>query len=535
MTHHKHLSYFWNTEKAKAKIKENKIYRKAKDETSAFHVFGHVLFSLIIVATAAVSLNIVEKGVNEPKQTFNKVMGVQIVLAAENINQAELTAQSHAQLNIKPNEAFTFNLSFENTGMSTWTKETVYLKSISTSLKFKHEYWPDPYHPAQLIEESVAPGETGTFKFALKAPKKFSNHKGDFLLVNDNVMIKGGKVEIEMNVVEDPANYKSATKIVTETTNPKLNVCNLKLNIASVNSSLDNETCVEKFALNEDGPDVRVGLFYTDKMISIKNTAAWQIYDDNNKLLASIPAETIITLNYIDAKKEFAFDLISKAKTVRSLTNLTLKNFNQGIWEITTLEDRPSWNKTINYNKFTGNLALKFNDYKERVWLIETLPLEKYLKGLKESSNPDPIEYHKAQVTAARTYALYHVNKFKIEDSLFDLYTDEKDQVYKGYAAEQIMKNQVKAVEDTRGVIATFDNSVIVAYYSARSGGQTITHKSIPYLKSVKTPYTAGKGLYGHAIGMDQVDAKNRAEKDSWTYDQILKYYYTGIKLEKIY
>ena len=39
---------------------------------------------------------------------------------------------------------------------------------------------------------------------------------------------------------------------------------------------------------------------------------------------------------------------------------------------------------------------------------------------------------------------------------------------------------------------------------------------------------------YGHGVGMSQWGANGMAQKGS-TYDEILKHYYTGVKIEKIY
>lgn len=42
-----------------------------------------------------------------------------------------------------------------------------------------------------------------------------------------------------------------------------------------------------------------------------------------------------------------------------------------------------------------------------------------------------------------------------------------------------------------------------------------------------------GKG-YGHGVGMAQIGAKEYASQLGWTFDQILKFYYTGVTLESI-
>lgn len=513
---------------------------KAKiDNHSHLSIVFYSFITLFIVSIISFGLRTIESTIYNPDQMLD-LLRVKTVLAAENTNQATLYSQSHTNVNIKPKESFTFTLKYKNSGTSTWTKESVFLKSLTTAIKFRHEYWPDPFLPAQLQEESVAPGEIGTFVFALQAPTNFNEYSGDFLLVKDNVLIKGGETQVGMNVVVDPSKIVSQPKKIAkenDSNGPKPQICTLNLKIASANgintNNLDNYSCVSTFDLPPEGPLIKAGLFYTDEAIKIKNDKAFQVYDEDDKLLASIKANTLISFNYIDSKKEYAFDYNNR--TIRSKKYLKLVNFNDGIFTITSYKDVPTWNTSINYNQFTGDLEIKYNDYRDRVWVVEQLPMEDYLKGIKEASNPDPIEYLKTMTVAARTYALYHVNRYHGTDAFFDVYTDEKDQVYKGYVVSQTMPNLVKAVEETSGVIASYNNEIIVAYYSARSGGSTIDYNNIPYLKSKPTPYSASLAKWGHGIGIDAYDAKARAEEENLTYAELLKYYYTGINIEKIY
>jgi stage II sporulation protein D len=41
--------------------------------------------------------------------------------------------------------------------------------------------------------------------------------------------------------------------------------------------------------------------------------------------------------------------------------------------------------------------------------------------------------------------------------------------------------------------------------------------------------------MYGHGVGLSAHGALHLAANYNYTYDQILKYYYTGIELKKIY
>src|SRR5688572_6388308 len=116
---------------------------------------------------------------------------------------------------------------------------------------------------------------------------------------------------------------------------------------------------------------------------------------------------------------------------------------------------------------------LVFNDGSHGLVAVSELDLEDYLKGVVplEIGTPPAESFAavKAQAVAARTYAISHLGRFA---SLgFDLYGDERDQVYGGMAAET--ESGTRAVTETAGIVATYDGVLIGAYYSAACGGLT--------------------------------------------------------------
>ena len=58
--------------------------------------------------------------------------------------------------------------------------------------------------------------------------------------------------------------------------------------------------------------------------------------------------------------------------------------------------------------------------------------------------------------------------------------------------------------------------------------------KDNPWLVSKPCPYDEGQTLWGHGVGMSASDAVGRAN-DGWNWQDILKYYYTGIDLTQRY
>lgn len=121
-------------------------------------------------------------------------------------------------------------------------------------------------------------------------------------------------------------------------------------------------------------------------------------------------------------------------------------------------------------NRYMGVLEFKVDN--NRVYPVNTLPIEDYLKGVigYEMSENYPIEALKAQAVAARTYALKHKGAL-ITTKGFDFNDTITYQVYYGY--NPAFKNVDKAVRDTVGQVATYNNYLIDALFSASHGGYT--------------------------------------------------------------
>ncbi len=101
---------------------------------------------------------------------------------------------------------------------------------------------------------------------------------------------------------------------------------------------------------------------------------------------------------------------------------------------------------------------------------VNQLLLEDYLKGVVPYEVfPDwNLEALKAQTLAARTYAITHQTS-KLDDTI-------QYQVYGGY--NQFEKT-IRAVNETKGEIITFNNKPINAFYSASNGGMTESNEHV--------------------------------------------------------
>ena len=102
--------------------------------------------------------------------------------------------------------------------------------------------------------------------------------------------------------------------------------------------------------------------------------------------------------------------------------------------------------------------------------VVNVVSLENYLLGVVASEMPSnwKPEALEAQAIAARTYA---VATRKPATSPYDLYPDERSQVYRGLAAERPAASA--AVDATAGQVVLYQGQPIVTYFSSSSGGRT--------------------------------------------------------------
>ena len=108
---------------------------------------------------------------------------------------------------------------------------------------------------------------------------------------------------------------------------------------------------------------------------------------------------------------------------------------------------------------------------------VLTISMEDYLRGVVayEMSDSFPLEALKAQAVAARTYAMS--KKAARADAEYDVTDTTSDQVYKGADGEYV--NVAQAVEETRGVVGTYQGSYAGCYYTASNGVQVATPNQI--------------------------------------------------------
>ncbi|MGQ0810247.1 MAG: SpoIID/LytB domain-containing protein [Nitrospiraceae bacterium] len=124
--------------------------------------------------------------------------------------------------------------------------------------------------------------------------------------------------------------------------------------------------------------------------------------------------------------------------------------------------------------------------------VINKLDLEEYVKGVvpSEVNSAWHPEVLKTQAVATRTYALYQLMLSTNRE--YDVLSSIQDQVYRG--RHGIDRRVERAVEETRGLVVTYQNAPIYAAFSSTAAGPTedamnVWAKDLPYLKGVDCPF----------------------------------------------
>lgn len=417
--------------------------------------------------------------------------------------RASLLIASATEVKLSPDEKLTVRLGFKNTGKNSWKVREFRLLNADGAV-FMTESWAATSSPVLIAGEPLLSGRLEFYDITLDAP----NEPGSFTLsgqiIADGQVVSGSTVTLPV-VVVPPEN----TTVISENLLPE--------------------------------PRIRVALGKTEGATAVKvSVGSYQAnLLDGTSVASMIEGETAI-FEYDQPSKVYGFTYGGVLTTSTQPFRLLAAN-SDSRFLLVDKKETAKWNNKIVYNEYRDTLEIRWSDKIVGWWMINELPIEYYLKGLIETGNSETLELHKSVYTAARTYAYIHLpDGVKYKERLWDVHA-VWDQYYNGYAAEKINPNGVRAVDETRGLLITYENKPVVTPYFTRSNGSTIGWKAAwggkdkPWLQPVVAKYDIGKKMWGHGVGMSNQDAKQRIIKDNWTHEQVLTYYYTGVQLKRVY
>ncbi|MCC7522529.1 hypothetical protein IT407_01885 [Candidatus Uhrbacteria bacterium] len=460
---------------------------------------------------------------------------------------ATVLLRSAESISLTGNARQQLTFGFKNTGSNPWSRWNLTVKGVqpasvgSVTASVRDDSWKEAGVPAS-VTGATKPGELGFLTFTLKVPAKKGQYTAKFQLYADGQAVEGGEIEIPITVTADgyiepepvptkptPSNPNPAPPMSPSVPNqpaPALNPQPLTGDVAS----LPNE------------PLIRAGLLVPsdNEMTVTARYAPLSVFNNGSKV-CSIAMRQSVSIRYDRASSNYSLSGGDCSGTSRTWY---VVKADDGIspMEMTDYTRPVSWLPGANDNSFRAHLELRYASAVDQVWVINELPVEWYLKGIAETSNVSPGQYQRALLTAARTYAMYHVQRGTKHAARNFTIDATYDQVYRGYGQEARSPTIVAAVEATRGQIVTYQGKLAITPYFSRSDGRTRSWGEVwyggsqyPWLVSVSVPDDVGKTLWGHGVGMSATGALQMDAKHKMTYDKILSHFYTGTELRRVY
>lgn len=504
------------------------------------------------------------------KDTF----AIQTAYAATVLNYQGSISKWTDNINLKAGETVSYTVKIKNTGKKVWKKNEVtletgpYLRSFS---KVKNSSWLNYYTPAKLGKDTK-PGETSSITFKLLAPNGINGGiQENFQLVYNEQPITGTNLRLQIEISDDSAtavvNNQTASAQTITITKPIINqtvtVNKNEFCIALTETEkLDHTECQtnlvendtsngisQSTALLDQEPIIRIGLYNTTAAQRITCDKYFDVYAGSNIILSGLSPKSVVTVSYDFANKQYGVSTSAVSRFSSNYIKFVPREKN-GVMQLIDFDSRPKWNTSLNDNLFRNNIEFHYSDATSKLWVINELPIENYLKGMAETSNYSPVEYQKTIITAARTYAMYHYNR-GIEYNVSDGSTkhgDEHfhldatyDQVYRGYNSEIRLSKLAQAINETRGVVIAYDNKVVVTPYYSNSDGRSRAWEEVwygdkkPWLVSVAIPEDVGQTLWGHGVGMSARAALIMTRDEGKSWKDTLKYFYQSTNLLQIY
>ena len=212
-----------------------------------------------------------------------------------------------------------------------------------------------------------------------------------------------------------------------------------------------------------DPGDVRVLLAQAQDRVRVGSAAPFVVVDARGKRL-HLPARSVV----VDRK------FMLRHKHLRQPIR-----FDPGVQPL-----------TVGGAGYRGSVVVKAAP--DGLMTVNVLPLDRYLRGVVPWEVPKgwQAQTYEAQAVAARSYTLATLHPSKD----FDLFPDQRSQMYGGIAAEREETNV--AIGATAGQVLVWQDLIIAAFYFSTSGGRTSSvhdawphARQVPYLVSVSDPY----------------------------------------------
>ena len=329
----------------------------------------------------------------------------------------------------------------------------------------------------------------------------FIDNLGEFAKINKNSKKENITSQINKYLKNHNIKFKGQ-KILLVASSIIIGACLLTKPLNFKNDTiLDYKYTTKIISLNENlNEDINV-----DKVINDLNNKI----EDNNKENIKNPNTSKKPISSITKPSTSTNTKKPTTNNVTKPNNPTTSNINTTKPNTSTSTEKPTTNITsseiITLKRSNGSTI--------------KIELEEYLIGVVAAEMPASfnIEALKAQSIAARTYALKAKEKgITLTDTVSTQVYKDNNELKKMWGnSYQTYYNKVKkAVNDTKGLVMYYNNSLINAFYHSTSNGftedATAVFGSYPYLKSVESSVDKKVSSYLRTITLSYEKISNK-------------------------
>ncbi len=439
-------------------------------------------------------------------------------------------------------ERITIELSFRNNTKKAWPAKS---EMIISNL-------PDGLLATKIRSvEKIGPGRTGVFRGTILVQ---SLENGNYNLALKPIFLKEREFakSIEDIYFELPIQVSGSKNFFTKGFQSNMlassismkkveNEVNAPLSQRPTETKNKNTIQLPKFSQqptiipqNENyGPDVKVKLkFFEGKYTDIKGDEDVIVYNNDEKISLLKAGEKIKIV--IDADKNKKSLKVTQGAKTWTLDSLSLKT--NGVLEVVHYDRK--FSDTTKYNQFRSQLNI-YPETKDKLLVVNQLPIELYLRGLAEEPSTEPNEKKHAIHVLARSYAYVYSGeqRRKFKTNLYDLEDDPAtSQFYLGYDWERFHAHQTRLLNDTSGEVLTYNNQAVIGPYFTQSSGSSSSKwaSQYPWTQGRELPYDKGLEQKGHGVGLSGNSARKLAQKGH-DYKEIIDYFFQNVEIEKKY
>lgn len=451
--------------------------------------------------------------------------------------KATVLLRSAQSLSLAAGESTTFTIGYKNTGERNWRNTAPSLTQLffdpasTSAVSFRDASWSSDTLIAPQSAALVNAGEISFITFKLTAPQTGGQYQPEFYLAMGNTLVDGSRFRIPIGVA-------APAPVTTPTATP-----GSPSNIICIATDDVQDPDVNGLGFcqpKHEEPLMRVGIDKLNGQLGVTADVDYIIEDNSGTSFVRVNAGMPTYLSY--SPLDHTYVALGPGPVVHSPLPLRIRGADTAaIITLPTFKNPVAYNAGWNDNSYRGVIEIRWSEKDEKVWIINELPMEAYLKGLAESSNAAQSDYQKALIVAARSYALYHHETgTKHRARYFDVVASVGDQYYRGYESEKRLVKVGEAVAATRGQVVTYQGNVVVTPYSASTSGTTKAWEDVwggtpkPWLIRKAVPWDATRQKFGHAVGLSQLAANDMA-KDGWNYIDILKFFYVNTDIAQWY